>query len=36
LGNQEILDADTAAKLDLTCSEPGDDVPFDEVRRLPG
>jgi hypothetical protein len=33
LGDQEILDAETAAKLDLARAEPGDDVPLDEVRR---
>ena len=32
LGEQEILDAETAAKLDLARAEPGDDVTLDEVR----
>jgi hypothetical protein len=33
LGEQEIIDAETAAKLDLARTEPGDDVPLEEVRR---
>ena len=36
LGEQEIIDAETAAKLDLARSEPGDDVPLEEVRRRLG
>src|ERR1039457_978193 len=36
LGEQEILDAETAAKLDLARAEPGDDIPLDEVRRRLG
>jgi hypothetical protein len=36
LGEQEIIDADTAAKLDLAGAEPGDDVPLEEVRRRIG
>jgi hypothetical protein len=36
LGEQEILDAETAAKLDLARTEPGDDVPLEEVRRRLG
>ena len=36
LGEQEIVDAETAAKLDLARSEPGDDVPLEEVRRRLG
>jgi hypothetical protein len=36
LGEQEIVDAETAAKLDLARTEPGDDVPLDEVRRRLG
>ena len=32
-GEQEIIDAETAAKLDLARAEPGDDVPLEEVRR---
>ena len=36
LGEQEIIDAETAAKLDLARSEPGDDVPLEEVRRQLG
>ena len=36
LGEQEIMDAETAAKLDLARSEPGDDVPLKEVRRQLG
>ena len=34
LGEQEIIDAETAARLDLARTEPGDDVPLEEVRRL--
>ena len=34
--DREILDAETAAKLDLARAEPGDDVPLDEVRRRLG
>jgi cell division inhibitor SulA len=33
LSEQEVIDAQTAAKLDLARSEPGDDVPLEEVRR---
>jgi cell division inhibitor SulA len=36
LGEQEIIDAETAAKLDLARTEPGDDVPLEEVRRRLG
>jgi hypothetical protein len=36
LGEQEALDAETAAKLDLARAEPGDDVPLHEVRRQLG
>ena len=36
LGEQEIVDAETAAKLDLARTEPGDDVPLEEVRRRLG
>jgi cell division inhibitor SulA len=36
LGEQEIIDAETAAKLDLARTEPGDDVPLQEVRRRLG
>ena len=36
LGEQEVLDAGTAAKLDLARAEPGEDVPLDEVRRRLG
>jgi hypothetical protein len=36
LGEQEIIDAETAAKLDLARAEPGDDVPLEEVRRRLG
>jgi hypothetical protein len=35
-GEQEIIDAETAAKLDLARAEPGDDVPLEEVRRRLG
>ena len=36
LGEQEIIDAETAAKLDMARAEPGDDVPLREVRRRLG
>ena len=36
LGEEEIIDADTAAKLDLARAEPGDDLPPEEVRRRLG
>ena len=36
LGEQEIIDAETVAKLDLARAEPGDDVPLEEVRRRLG
>jgi uncharacterized protein (DUF433 family) len=36
LGEQEIVDAETAAKLDLARREPGDDIPPEEVRRRLG
>ena len=36
LGEQEIIDAESAAKLDLARTEPGDDVPLQEVRRRLG
>jgi len=36
LGEQEIIDAETAAKLDLARAEPGDDVSLDEIRRRLG
>ena len=36
LGEQEFIDAETAAKLDLARAKPGDDVPLEEVRRRLG
>jgi hypothetical protein len=36
LGEQEIIDAETADKLDLARAEPGDDVPLGEFRRRLG
>jgi len=36
LGEQEIIDAETVAKLDLARAEPGDDLPLEEVRRRLG
>ena len=33
LGEQEIIDAETAAKLDSARAESGDDIPLEEVRR---
>jgi hypothetical protein len=36
LGEQEIIDAETSAKLDQARTEPGEDVPLEEVRRRLG
>ena len=36
LGGEEIIDAETAAKLDAARSEVGEDVPLEEVRRRLG
>jgi hypothetical protein len=36
LGEQEIVDAETAAKLDAGLREAGDDIPLEEVRRRIG
>jgi hypothetical protein len=36
LGEEEIVDAETAAKLDLARAEPGGDVPLEQVRRRLG
>lgn len=36
LGEQEIIDDETAAKLDQARAELGDDVPLEEVRRRLG
>jgi hypothetical protein len=36
LGEEEIVDAETAARLDQALAEPGDDVPLEEVRRRLG
>ena len=36
LGEQEIVDEETAVKLDLARTEPGVDVPLEEVRRRLG
>jgi cell division inhibitor SulA len=36
LGEREIIDAETAARLDQARSEPGNDVPLEEVRRRLG
>lgn len=33
LGEQEVIDAETSAKLDLARMESGDDIPLEEVRR---
>ena len=33
LGEQEIIDAETAAKLDSARTESGDDIPLEDVRR---
>ena len=36
LGEQDTIDADTAARLDLARTQPGDDVPLEEVQRQLG
>ena len=36
LGEEEIIDTETAAKLDRARTEPGGDVPLEEVRRRLG
>ena len=36
LGEQEIIDAETSAKLDQARTEPGEDVPLEEVHRRLG
>jgi hypothetical protein len=36
LGDEEILDAETAALLDRARAESGDDIPLEEVRRQLG
>jgi hypothetical protein len=36
LGDEQIIDAETAAKLDRARAEPGEDVPLEEVRRRIG
>ena len=36
LGEEEIIDAETAARLDLARAEPGDNVPLEEVRHRLG
>jgi hypothetical protein len=36
LGEQEITDGETAAKLDLASTEPGEDISLEEVRRKLG
>jgi hypothetical protein len=36
LGEEEIIDAETAARLELARAEEGDDVPLEEVRRRLG
>ena len=36
LSDEEIIDEETAAKLDAALQEPGDDVPLEEVRNRLG
>ena len=36
LGEQEVIDTETAARLDLARTDAGDDIPLDEVRRRLG
>ena len=33
MGDEEVIDAETAAKLDAARTEDGNDVPLEEVRR---
>jgi len=33
MGDEEVVDSETAAKLDAARAEPGEDVPLEEVRR---
>ena len=33
LADEEVIDAETAAKLDQALAEPGDGIPIEEVRR---
>jgi len=36
LGDEEVIDGETAAKLDAALAESGDDIPLEEVRRRLG
>ncbi len=36
LGDEEVIDTETAARLDRALAEPGDDIPPEEVRRQLG
>jgi hypothetical protein len=36
LADEEIIDAETTAKLDRALAEPGDDLPLEEVRKRLG
>jgi hypothetical protein len=36
MGDEEVIDSETAAKLDAARSEVGEDVPLEEVRRRLG
>jgi len=36
LGEEEVIDAETAARLDAARTESGEDVPLEEVRRRLG
>ena len=36
LGDEEVIEAETAAKLDSAIAEPGEDIPLEEVRRRLG
>ena len=33
LGDEEVIDAETATRLDAVMAEPGDNIPLDELRR---
>ena len=36
LADEEVVDAETLAKLDAALAEPGEDLPFEEVRKRLG
>jgi hypothetical protein len=36
LGDEEVIDSETAGKLDMAREEPGENIPIEEVRRRLG